>query len=270
MLKFLAQHAIQLANDNRDALFENPKTSAIWRDSPLSCLFAHELFRKHTYVTCMCAFSAEPDGRRSKKETKLVATFELKHSYRHCRCARGHIHLKGYDPEKHQIRTAAAAMYTRKFCVALCQDCKTTATNKHQSLTTTVYPVDDEDRRDEAYDDEPRLPPVPPADGDEAAAIEAPPPAPDTIYDELGKVNVDSVKFEPGPYIRLIDNNVDIHRLKACLLYMADYISRFAIPGLPSGRVFLRPDQASVPSYEPAKVLWFWNRSLFAVPWPAR
>ena len=146
MLKFLAQHAIKIASDNRDALFENPKTSAIWKESPLAALLLHRLFR--SFLICMCAFSPEPDGRRSKKETLLVTTMLLLRAFKTCTCQLGHIHLKGYDPVEHQIRTAAAALYPKRFCTSVCRDAETSIRQKHPNTfkNNNVYPVDlDED-----------------------------------------------------------------------------------------------------------------------------
>ena len=122
MLKFMATHAVKIKNDFRDNLVENPRSSSIWSSSPLAALLDHPAYVKNRYHTCMCAFSSEKDGRRSKKDTTLVSTFCLSYSVKRCSCKKEHIHLQGYDKEAHLKRTAAAAMFSKKFCVALCKD----------------------------------------------------------------------------------------------------------------------------------------------------
>ena len=110
MLRYVAKHAISLTKDQRHALAENPLSSAMWKESPLTCLNDTEPFRRNSRKTHMCAFSPEPDGRRSKKETMLRSSLPLAQCAQLCKCRYGHIHLKGYDQEKHQTRTAAAAL----------------------------------------------------------------------------------------------------------------------------------------------------------------
>ena len=110
MLKFMASHAVKINNDFRDNRVENPRCSSIWSIYPLAALLDHPAYVKNRYNTCMCAFSSEKDGRRSKKDTTLISTFCLSYSVKRCSCKKEHIHLQGYDKEAHQSRCAAAAL----------------------------------------------------------------------------------------------------------------------------------------------------------------
>ena len=93
MLLFVAHHAVRVQRDGRHGLFENPATSAIWVHSPLMILNSADGYKDNDEVTCMCAFSPEPDGRRSEKRTKLRPSFRLRKCVRGCHCSLPHLQL---------------------------------------------------------------------------------------------------------------------------------------------------------------------------------
>ena len=86
MLQFVQKMVsqIQLCGQQHVVL-ENPASSAIWKESPL-----RHLDGMFEYVVHHCAYDERPNGRRAKKATKFLATFELKPATRQCDCVKGH------------------------------------------------------------------------------------------------------------------------------------------------------------------------------------
>ena len=126
---FGGNHICHLHREGRGWLVENPDGSAIFTKSPLSVMedLLYEPGKHPPKDDCckktsMCAFSPQPDGKRSLKRTKLKSDFALHHCIGNCRCRLGHLVLRGVDPAKHQTMTALAALYHHRFCVALCKD----------------------------------------------------------------------------------------------------------------------------------------------------
>ena len=152
--------AIHQVDDRRHSLFENPNGSAMFSESPMVALSSHPLFSDH--VTHMCQFSPEPDGRRSKKSSKLRSSMKLDKSIRSCKCTRGHLPLRGYDREQHQVRTAAAALYSRKFCASICHDTIESLKSVDNTFDTRAhfanYPADDDDEEEKEPVEEPPPP----------------------------------------------------------------------------------------------------------------
>ena len=93
MIKFMTVSSIHIVDDRRHSLFENPNGSAMFKDSPMASLGSHPSFTD--YVTDMCPLSPEPDGRRSRKSSKLRSSMKLTKSIRRCKCLRGHLPLRG-------------------------------------------------------------------------------------------------------------------------------------------------------------------------------
>ena len=122
MLTWLQRLCMRTVRNQRDVLLENPKDSALWTKSPLERLQSVDSFEQHSKNTSQCAFSPEPDGQRSAKATKLKASFPVPRSTKKCVCTKGHIVLQGYDKETHKSRCAAAALFSHRFCRALCDD----------------------------------------------------------------------------------------------------------------------------------------------------
>ena len=135
MLRFYTELLAETNSDGRDCLVENPVGSDIWLKSPLHALTALTTFDDNTKHTDQCAFSPEPDGQRHKKRTKLKATFQLNKCVRNCNCRKPHIILQGYDHDAHRDRTAGAALFSRKFCFAICTDINDND-NKKQTAQT--------------------------------------------------------------------------------------------------------------------------------------
>ena len=122
MLEFLARHARSLLRERRHLLIENPRTSALWTDSPIAALVGFDRFADFSCDISQCAFSPSPDGERHKKQTRLLSSFLLTKTNQQCRCRLGHLQLQGYDPVERKQRTAAAALFPRKLCTAICAD----------------------------------------------------------------------------------------------------------------------------------------------------
>ena len=234
MLKFCAKRAIALPYDKRDALFENPRASALWTESPLCVLQSLDQYSKNDKNTFMCAFSPEPDGRRSQKATKLKASFPLNKSIRRCQCKLSHLELQGYDPATHRARTAAHALFHKKFCLALCQDmCDDYNTKGPTRKPQRQYPVDDDDS------DEPAVP-----------AAQVPP---QTHEEGLRRMDTKCITLRNGSAGELL-TEVDPQMLKASIQDLLDYAAKFGLPHQPSGRVYLTPsdDVPNVPSHKTA------------------
>ncbi len=251
MIKFMTLSAIHQVDDRRHSLFENPVGSAMFNESPMVALISHPSFKD--YVTNMCQFSGEPDGRRSKKPTKLRSSLKLVRSIRTCKCTRGHIHLHGYDLSQHKVRTAAAALYSRKFCASICHDIVSTLSSSNTSTKSlthfTNYPADG------LFDDEEETVVVPAA---------SPPPAPDDIRGVLNNMDVSSLKFEPGTSRNFL-NTISPQLLKACLMDLMEHVLSFGIPGLPTGRLFQHPLREEPPRDKVARFFAELLQPLFRV-----
>ena len=64
-----------------------------------------------------------------------------KNSIKKCTCRHGHVQLQGYDKEAHAKRTAAA-LFSKRFCNALCKDMMSIQPSKEQH--TTYYFIGDD------------------------------------------------------------------------------------------------------------------------------
>ena len=240
-LTYMANHAIHIANDQRDGLIENPLTSALWDYSPLHVLNYAPHWKDHDDNTSMCAFSPEPDGRRSEKRTKLKTTFKLKKSIRTCKCTKGHVHLKGYDKDRHKTRTAAAALYAKKFCNCLCED----MLEHDQHNTSTKYrqpqrhnyhsdfPVDEDDEEETTEAQALPAPATPP--------ISLGPDAPDELdhsKEQLRNMDTTNITLTHAtPILAQMESKL----LKACIQDIFDNTMRHGPPGHPTGRIFAKP-----------------------------
>ena len=237
MLKFMTSHAIMIVKDFRDAFLENPRSSSIWTKSPLAAILDHPAYSEHRYNTCMCAFSSEKDGRRNKKDTTLVSSFCLKYSVRRCSCKQGHIHLQGYDPDAHRKRTAAAAMFSRKLCVALCKDIQVLEMKEPGvsiNRFSEAYPAMEEEE-----DDEEQRPAKP---STEFADIEK-------LMDEFKDIDTNGIKIDLPSF-----SVSEQQWIKAAILSITDHTLSFGIPGTPTGRI-LMPPGTEEPQQEGARVL---------------
>ena len=117
---FVCGHVGKIVHSRRHVLVENPQTSALWIASALAKIFS--LPRITWFVTHQCRFSNKPDGQRHRKATTLVTTVPLEACIKLCQCLNGHIQLQGVDPETHLLRTASAAAFPAKFCLAIASD----------------------------------------------------------------------------------------------------------------------------------------------------
>ena len=127
MLSFVVNHAHKLHKCCRLWWAENPKTSAIWTESPMvktdTFKYDNSEERKQcNNITTMCGHSAAPDGDRSLKLTRMKGNVILWYCIKICVCRYGHLMLQGKDPETGLNRTASAAAYSDKFCNNLCRD----------------------------------------------------------------------------------------------------------------------------------------------------
>ena len=228
--QFCLQHTAHVQKDGRRDLYENPKSSRIWSMSVLEGL--NYVKDMKTFTLDMCAHSSKPDGQRHRKSTTLKTTLTLKKCVQRCKCKCGHIELFGYDKEQHALRTAAAAVYPRKFCSCLCSDILANYDSDNKKPSST--------RASKAYFN--------PADSNPEGTIGGVarlPPG--DLMEGLRKTNVQGAKFEYG-LCRSLFSDLDQQLIKACLLELLDYGVRhygvggehnftFAQPGTTTQRI---------------------------------
>ena len=237
MLTFLSNHGIKVVKDNRAALAENPKTSALWNRSPFENWQYLQQFEQHSRTTCQCAFTPHiPDGQRHKKETMLKSSFQLVHSTRPCSCRQGHVQLRGYDSNQHKVLTAAAALFPARFCRAICMDALDHY-NRLQKTKGRKKPLLEQPQQPTTgtryfnIGDDPPIDPPPglqlPASSSSASSSDNPPapaqpaaPGLDTSVSDrtpdehLKGIPVDHLSFTGVPVFALCDQNL----IKACLM----------------------------------------------------
>ena len=143
MLSFVTKYIQVIHNDRRLWWCENPKTSAIWTESPLiklDFITYPDSAEKDLCngITAMCAHSDKPDGNRSKKLSRMRGTVRLSKTKRVCDCKLAHEILQGKDPETGLNWTAGAAAYSHKFCCNLCKDILDTIVHRKLCVAQTV------------------------------------------------------------------------------------------------------------------------------------
>ena len=121
MLNFMTMHSLRLIQDKRHGIFECARNSEIWRKSPISSLGHSEQFHCDT-VTSFCAFAPEQDGRRHERSTRLKSSLNLTKAVRQCNCVLGHVQLSQLDDKVRKSKLVEVTCYSRRFCLALCED----------------------------------------------------------------------------------------------------------------------------------------------------
>jgi len=229
----------------------------------------------------MCAFSPKTDGSRSKKATSLKSRLVLQQCIRRCHCNRGHIELEGRDPEKRCDRTATATAYSRRSCSAVCRDILSSqrvqgsssssagqrrnirvATAAHHgdihqaasadgtATQSHAEPPDSKQnhvRRDDRADENDRRDPSPEQTFPVAAGLPGAPSHGDTSV----RQPADALQLQCGATMGHLLLRCDQTLLKAGLLAMVDAASRHHRPGVPAGRVLLRPGTADLEDMVP-------------------
>ena len=155
-------HQVQ---EGRHGIVENPRPSELWHQTSTQSLMASQHFA--AYFTDQCCFSTGvPDGERSRKQTTLLASFELWHARKRCKCSKGHILLQGKCEDGKTNRTAKAALFPYRLCQAIAQDmmnsCDTTwfhSTTKQDDLTKQYNKQSHQAHNNTAYPATP-LPPA--------------------------------------------------------------------------------------------------------------
>jgi hypothetical protein len=146
MLSFVTKHIQNIHKNHRLWWCENPKTSAMWSESPLVKLDYIKYADKTDQdlcngITAMCAHSDKPDGMRSRKLTRMRGTVRLFKTKRVCNCQYPHEILEGIDPDTGLNKTATAAAYSHKFCGNLCKDIMDTAVYRNLFALDNTFPV---------------------------------------------------------------------------------------------------------------------------------
>ena len=209
LLTFGAQHILKIHQCSRRWLVENPDGSALFTESPIR-LIDDLVYNDKTGTqdeccqkTAMCSFSPLPDGKRSRKLTKLKSNIRLRHCIKKCRCLSGHIELKGPHPTTGLTMTAMAALYHYKFCVALCKDIVSAVGLDIVATTHTADVV------------------ASPADAHNQLDT------PEAIQEQLRKIDTSSITIEGGSAARMIlDDKRTSHCFKAWLLHQLDAYMR--------------------------------------------
>ncbi|CAK0848314.1 unnamed protein product [Prorocentrum cordatum] len=172
MLKFMTSHAVKIKQDFRDNL----------------------------------------DGRRNKKDTTLISTFCLSHSVKRCSCKKEHIHLQGYDKETHRKRTAAAAMFSKKFCTALCKDILALE-SKEPGISINKFSRAFPAAADDEAEDEAPLAQLPAPAG---------PKSLDDLMEEFKDIDTKSIKITLDTF-----TPTEAQWIKAAILSITDYTMSF-------------------------------------------
>ncbi|CAK0795790.1 unnamed protein product, partial [Prorocentrum cordatum] len=166
------------------------------------------------------------DGRRNKKDTTLISTFCLSHSVKRCSCKKEHIHLQGYDKETHRKRTAAAAMFSKKFCTALCKDILALE-SKEPGISINKFSRAFPAAADDEAEDEAPLAQLPAPAG---------PKSIDDLMEEFKDIDTKSIKITLDTF-----TPTEVQWIKAAILSITDYTMSFGVPGTPTGRILMLP-----------------------------
>ena len=180
--------------------------------------------------------------------------------------------LKGLEESIYQKRNTRASRYSHQFCRKLCCDIASHLTVRRNLMVDTTdkqSPFALIDRSHAAY----------PAElDDEESQPQTLPLAPDVPTDplqQLRDLNTDTLRIG-DTNIKLIVDVLNQQLLKASILTLIDYMTKFGLPGQPSSRLFVNPTQPGEPEHIGARTLinifkdYFTTHAMLAQTYPKR
>ena len=200
----------------------------------------------------------------------------LQKSQQLCTCREGHIELKGLDEEVYWLRSLRASMYSHQFCRKLCCDITSHFSKQPIGRDISVDAIGSRfnlakmARRHTAYPAE--------LDDDDSLPQTLPPVSPHTATDpiqQLKDLNVSTIKIDDTNISQIV-NILDQQLLKASILTLIDYMTKFGLPGQPSSRLFVNPKQPGEPEHIAARTLlnllkdYFTTHAMLAQTYPQR
>ncbi|CAK0843951.1 unnamed protein product, partial [Prorocentrum cordatum] len=123
-----------------------------------------------------------------------------------------HIHLQGYDKETHRKRTAAAAMFSKKFCTALCKDILALE-SKEPGISINKFSRAFPAAADDEAEDEAPLAQLPAPAG---------PKSLDDLMEEFKDIDTKSIKITLDTF-----TPTEAQWIKAAILSITDYTMSF-------------------------------------------
>ncbi|OLQ01786.1 hypothetical protein AK812_SmicGene15471 [Symbiodinium microadriaticum] len=120
-LEFLSEACLWQHNEGRGFTVEQPLSSAMFADSPMSRLLEHEGISKQRFDQCMLG-AVDEHGRPVRKSTAFYSNRRWRSVLKRCGGHKGQAHGALQGKWAGLNRTAIAAVYPRRLCHQISQD----------------------------------------------------------------------------------------------------------------------------------------------------
>ena len=184
--------------------------------------------------------------------------------------------LKGPEESMYQTRNTRASRYSHQFCRRLCCDIMSQMHTRPHSRVRSGDAA--ESRQTLAVDRHQHTAYPAELDDDDLLRQTLPPVAPSSPVDpiqQLKDLNTSTLRIDDTNIKQIVDI-LDQQVLKASIMTLIDYMTKFGLPGRPSSRQFVNPRQPGEPEHIAARTLinffkdYFTTHAMLAQTHPKR